>query len=95
MRMRKTSQKIIDAIQRADDAGDCTVSETTIFGQEPAPPETGPTSVVLATLNGKGDLTLLPFMNAGEVTEFCAALLATSDTMFGDGKMQPEVVIEN
>ena len=95
MRMQKTSQKLMDAIRKSDDARGCAVTEMSIFGQEHDPPESGPTSISLATLNGRGDLTITPFLSAREVTEYCAALQAVSDTMFGDGKMQPEVVVEN
>lgn len=95
MRMQKTSQKIMDAILKSDGAGDCAASETTLMGQQYDPPESGPTSVVLATLNGRDDLTLIAFMSAREVTEFCAGLQAVSDTVFGDGDMQPEVTIAN
>ncbi len=92
MEMSKPSRAMIDALKNAKSADGCRVHESAIVGNVP---EEGNRSLSLLVLNGRGELTIFPFISAHEVTEFCTSLQSSSDAVFGDGDMQPQLVLDS
>ena len=95
MKMSKPSQAMVDALKDAKSADGCRVHESAIIGNVPEEGEEGNRSLSLLVLNGRGELTIFPFISAHEVTEFCTSLQSSSDAVFGDGDMQPQLVLDS
>lgn len=95
MEMGKTSNRMIAALRDDKDLEGTIVDHSTILGSGPVgDDEDDRSSVAIVTLNGRSELTMIPFHTPGAVAEFCASLQAASDAIFGDGDMQPEVIVD-